>query len=168
MRLAALAIATLAVAPAAVAQDEFRCDFYKQLILEAPSGFEAYKGEPIPGRIGAFISTFHLTGLRCMVSDGPDNMFACYSGRANEGAAKISYMMETLLMSRCFPDWKTRQPASIYQEGDPIIDESIEYFTKIDGGEVSIGVLRAHMDMPEPAQQILGIAVVWRPPPLGV
>lgn len=168
MRLAALAIATLAATPVAVAQDGFRCDAYKKIIAEAASGFVAFKGEAVPGRTDLFMSTFNLDGFRCMVGDGPDKMFACYTGRPNEGAAKISYLMETLSVSRCFPDWKTRPPASIYQEGDPITDESVEYFTKLDGGAVSIGVLRAHMDTPEPAQQVLGIAVVWRSPPLGV
>lgn len=168
MKLAALAIAALAATPPAVAQDGSRCDTYKKLIAEASSGFDAFRGEAIPNRDELFISTYSLTGFRCMVGGGRYKMFACYTGRPNEGAAKVSYQMETSLVSRCFPDWKTRPPASIYQEGDPITDEIIEYFTTIDGSEVSIGILRAHMDMPEPAQQVMGITVVWRPPALGV
>lgn len=166
IRQAALLIAAFAVSPVAAAQ-EAQCDLYKQIIAEAPSGFKAYQDAPIPERSGSFLSNFLLPGFTCMVSDGPDKVFLCYAMRPNEGVAKIGYLLETASIRRCFPDWATRPPASTYQEGDPITEESIQFFNQIDDVEISIGVLRSHADTPEILPHLIGIGVIWRPLPIG-
>jgi hypothetical protein len=168
MKHAALLVAALALSPVAMAQDFDRCDFYNKVIAAAPTGFEPYQGTPIPDRPGIFTSTLNIPGNQCLATDGQENGFYCYTMLRNDGVAQIGYMVEMSAIRRCFPDWDTRPPASTMVEGDPIIDESIQFFKEIDNAEISIGVLRAHVDAPEPAPRIVGIGVIWRPLPTGV
>jgi hypothetical protein len=162
-----LAVAGLAATPIASAQEASRCDTYNKIIAEAASGFEAFKGEAVPGRSTLFMSTYSLNGFRCMIGDGPDKMFICYTGTPTKDVAELSYTFETAAIQRCFPDWASRPPASIELAGDPITEAGIQFYSKVDDGEISIGAIRAHLDVPEPAPRILGIAVMWRPVRVG-
>jgi hypothetical protein len=167
MRFIASAVALLAASPIASAQEASRCDTYKKIISEAASGFEAFKGEAIPGRSTLFMSTYSLNGFRCMIGDGSDKMFICYTGPPTKYAAELGYTLETSAIQRCYPDWASRPPKSIELAGDPITEASIQFYSEVEGGEISLGAIRAHFDVPEPAPRILGIVVMWRPFPVG-
>lgn len=165
-RLLTCAAAGLAVVSGAIAQERQGCDVYDELLASAPSGFEDFKGEPVPGTTNGFQSRKMLGSMYCVVGEGETPAFVCISDEMTEARTRRAYDLRLSALRACFADWET---APFLDVPGPIqTAEALRFIRQADGGLLSIGAAVGFTEADGAIQWRVGFGVSWKPDDIAV
>lgn len=165
-RLLTCVAAGTAVVSSAIAQARPGCEVYDELLAAASSGFEAFKGELVPGTINAFQSRKMLGGMYCVIGEGVAPAFVCIGEAVTEEQARRSHDLQLSKLRVCFEDWET---APFLDVPGPIkTAEDLRFISRADGGLLSIGSAVGFTEVDGVVEWRAGFGVSWKPDDVAV
>lgn len=149
-----------------LAQERSECAAYDELLAAAPSGFEAFKGELMPGTTNAFQSRKMPGGMYCVVGEGETPAFVCISDEMTEERTRRAYDLRLSALRACLDGWET---APFLDVPGPIqTAEALRFIRQADGGLLSIGAAVGFTEVDGAIRWRVGFGVSWKPDGIAV